>query len=122
MAGRLDWLSDRLKRWAKVFEVMNGEAIRFSNKKIAVILNSLGNNIMGEVRNRIIKWTFHMEPPLDNLGGQVAGMGDRGGELFSKCCCYFFVAGGGFEGKDDGLIERGFGTFAIQGFYYDPQA
>ena len=59
--------------------------------------------------------------PLDNPGRWVAGIGDRGGELFSKSCCYFYVAGEGFVEKGDGLIERGFGTFAIKGFNDAPR-
>ena len=70
------------------------EVIWFSGMKIAVAYNSLQNNI-------------------ENLGRRVAGMGDSGGELFSKSCCYFSIAGEGFGGKDDGWIWRGFGTYPL---------
>ena len=56
--------------------------------------------------------------PPDNPGGWVTGMGDRGGELYSKN--YFYVAGEVFGGKGDGLIGKGFGTFPIEGFDYAP--
>ena len=45
-----------------------------------------------------------IELPPDNLGGRVAGMGDSGGELFSKIACCFYVAGEEFVGKYDGLM------------------
>jgi len=60
--------------------------------------------------------------PLGNPGGRVTGMGNRGGELFSKNYCYFSVAGEKFEGKGDGLIGKDFGRFVIKGFDYGPQA
>ena len=41
-------------------------------------------NIWREAGYRTIKQTLRKEIPLDNSGGQVAGIGDRGGELFSK--------------------------------------
>ena len=40
---------------------------------------------------RIIKRTLFKEPPLENPSGRVTGMGDRGGELFSKSSSYFSV-------------------------------
>ena len=55
---------------------------------------------------------------LNNPGGRVAEMGDRGGKLFRKSCCYFSVAGERFGGKGDGLINRGFGTFPIKELNY----
>ena len=59
-----------------------------------------------------------MEQTPDNPGRRVAGIGDSGGELYSKSCCYFSVAGEGFGGKGDGLIGKGFGTFPIKRFEY----
>ena len=67
------------------------------------------------VRNRFVKRTLLEELYLDNPGGRVADMGDGRGELLSKSCCYFFVPSEGFGEKCGGLIERGFGTFAIEG-------
>ena len=49
-------------------------------------------------------------------------MGGRRVEMFSKSCCYFSVAGVGLGGIGDVLIGRGFGTFAIKGHDYVPQA
>ena len=62
------------------------------------------------------------ELSLENPGRQVTGMGDSGGELFSKSCCYFYVAAEGFGRKGDGMIGIGFGTFPILGFDYAPYA
>ena len=78
---------------AKVFEVMYGESMRFSGKRIVAVSNSLGNNIRGEVGYRIIKRTILEETSLNNPGRRVAGIGDSKGELLSKGSCYFFVAG-----------------------------
>ena len=72
--------------------------------ELPLILNSLRNNIRGEAGHRIIK---RKELLLDNPGGRVAGMGDRGGELLSKICVYLFVKGEAFGGKADGLIGGG---------------
>ena len=52
-----------------------------------------------------------------NSGGEIL---DSGGEQFSRSCCHSSVAGEGIEGKGDGLIGRGFGTFPIKGFDYAP--
>ena len=73
-----------------------------------------------EARYRTIKRTFLKKFPPHNPGGRVTG--NRGDELFSKGCSYFSLAGEGFGGKCDGLIRRGFGTFATWGFEYAPQA
>ena len=65
-------------------------------KRIAAVFNSLRNNIRREAGYRIIKRTLFKVPPLDNLGGRVAGKWDRGGELFSITCYYFSVEFKGF--------------------------
>ena len=36
----------------------------------------------------------------------------------AKDIAIFYVAGEGFGGKSDGLIERGFGSFPMEGFDY----
>ena len=82
---------------------MYGKAICFSGKRIAAVLNSLRNNIRGEVGYWIIKRTLLEEPLLDNQGGRVACMGNGGDKLFWKISCNFFVAGEGFGGKGVGL-------------------
>ena len=72
--------------------MMYGEAIRSISKRIAAVLNSLRNNISGEVGHRIIKWTLIEEPRLiDNPGGRVAGM--RTGEIncLAKAVAIFFL-------------------------------
>ena len=84
------------------------------------VFNSLRNNIRREAGYRNIKRTLLKELPLYSPGGQVSGMGEKGGKLFSNSSCYFSVADEGFGGKGDGLIWRGFGSFAIKRF--DPQA
>ena len=71
--------------------MMNSEVIWTSVKRIAAVFNNLGNDIRREVGYRIIKWTLLMELPADISGGRLAGMGDSGGELFSKSCCYFML-------------------------------
>ena len=71
-----------------VFDVMNVEVIWTSGKRIAAVFSSLQNNIRRKAGSRIIKWKL----PPDNPGERVAGIGDSGGELFSKSCCYFYVA------------------------------
>ena len=75
---------------AQVFEVMNGKIIWPRR----------------EAGNQTIKRTLHKDVPHDNPDAPVTGMGDRGGELFSKSCCYLSVAGEGFGGKGDGLINQ----------------
>ena len=54
---------------------MYGEVIWSNGKRITAVLNSLRNNIKGEVGYQIIKRTLLEEPPLDNPGGRVADMG-----------------------------------------------
>ena len=68
-----------------------GETIRSSSKRITAIPNSLRNNIRREVGHQIFKLTLLEEPPPDNPGGRVTGVGDGEGELFSKSCCDLFV-------------------------------
>ena len=63
------------------------------------VFNNLRNNIRREVGCRIIKRTFLKALPPDNLGGRVAGMENRGGELFNEICCYFSVGVEGFGVK-----------------------
>ena len=64
MAGILQWLSKKLKRWTSVAD-QRGQGF-WSDKRIATILNSQGNNIRGEVGYRIMKQKLLEEPPLDN--------------------------------------------------------
>ena len=61
-----------------------------------------------------------MDLPPHNPGGRITGMGDSGGELFSKRCCYFYVASEGLGGNSEALIGRSFGTLSIEGFNYVP--
>ena len=97
MAGILQWLSKMLKSWVMYYSLKWlrflrwYRAHRFSGNRIAANLNSLQNNIRGDVRYQIIKRTLLEEPPLDNLGGRVARMEDGRGELFSRSCYYFLV-------------------------------
>ena len=72
---------------------MYDEVIWSSGKRIATVFNSLRNIIMRETGYRIIKRTFLKEPPLDNPGGRVAGMGNWTGKLFNKSRSYFSDAG-----------------------------
>ena len=78
---------------AQIFEVMNGEVILTSDKKIVALFNSLRNNIRRGAGYRIINLTLLMELPPDNPVGWVSSMGDSGGDLLSKSCCYFYIAG-----------------------------
>ena len=102
--------------------MMNGKVIWTSDKRIASVFNSLQNNFRRAAGYQMIKWILLMTFPSDNpgAGGRVAGMGDNGGELFSKSCCYFCIAGEEFEGKRHGLIGRGLGKFPFKGFDYTP--
>ena len=84
---------------AKVFEVMYGEAIRSSGKRIAVVFNSLGNNIRIEVGYRIIKRTLLEELPLDNPGGRVASMGPRELNYLAKAIAISLLRVGDLEEK-----------------------
>ena len=65
--------------------------------------------------------TLLKEFSLDNPGERVAGMGNRGGELFSKSCYYFTVVDEGFGIIGDELIGRGFSTFVIDRFDHAPR-
>ena len=55
----------------------SGPAVR----KLSLFLNSLRNNIRGEVVYRIFKWTLLMELLSDNPGGRVPRIGNIGAEV-----------------------------------------
>ena len=63
---------------------MYGKVIWSSGKRIASVFNNWKHNIRREAGYRIIKRTLLKEVLLDNPVGRVAGIGDMGGELFSK--------------------------------------
>ena len=64
--------------------MMYGEAIWFSGKRIATVLNSLRNNIRRESGYGTIKRTLLKEFPLHNRDGWVTGIRDRGVNCLSK--------------------------------------
>ena len=66
--------------------MMNGKVIWTSVKRIADVMNFLSEKYYQE-RSGIPH--YQVELPPDNPDGRVAGMGDSGGELFTKSCCYF---------------------------------
>ena len=71
------------------------------------------------MEHRIIKQTLFEDPPLDNPGGWVTGVGDLGAEMFNKRFCNVSVISDGFGGEGDRFIERDFCSHVVEGFNDD---
>ena len=52
-----------------------------------------------------MRQTLFEDPAIDDPGGRVTGVTDKGGELFSKSWSYFFIIGERFGENSDGFLQ-----------------